>query len=82
LAGIAITSDEEVARMQKQVSGILEYVAKLSAVPTKGVSGTSHVHGVVNAFREDIVKPSLPLEEVKKDAPMFANGGFKVPKIV
>jgi aspartyl-tRNA(Asn)/glutamyl-tRNA(Gln) amidotransferase subunit C len=81
LSGLSL-SDVELTKMQGELSDILEHVESLAEVPTDGVPPTSHVHGVVNAFREDITKPSLPIEEVLKMAPDSAHGGFRVPKII
>ena len=75
-------SDEEIPQLEKDLSAILEYVERLSAVPTEGVPPMSHVHGVVNAFRDDICKDSLPLEDIERNAPDFAGNSFRVPKII
>lgn len=75
-------SDEEVSEMREQLGEIIEYVNQLSEVATEGVTPTSHVHGVVNTFREDIVKESYSVEEVRALAPDYGLGGFRVPKIV
>lgn len=75
-------SAEEKERMQIELGDTLEFVARLQSVPTEGVEPTSHVHGAFNAFRDDVTKPSLPVEAVKSMAPDFNSGGFKVPKII
>jgi aspartyl-tRNA(Asn)/glutamyl-tRNA(Gln) amidotransferase subunit C len=75
-------SDEEVSRFGKDLGEILEYVDGLSKVAIHGVSPTSHVHGVVNDFRDDITKDSMPVEQVAEMAPDFKGGGFRVPKII
>ena len=74
--------DEEVGVQQKQLGDILEYVERLSSLSTRGVVATSHVHGVVNFFRDDIIRDSLTVDEVDKIAPDFKNGSFRVPKII
>ncbi len=74
--------DEEVKQRCKELGAILEYVERLSSVSTRGVPSTSHVHGVVNFFRDDIIKDSLPAEELERNAPDFKNGSFRVPKII
>ncbi|MDD5251654.1 MAG: Asp-tRNA(Asn)/Glu-tRNA(Gln) amidotransferase subunit GatC [Patescibacteria group bacterium] len=48
-------SEEEKARFEKQLSGILDYVSQLSQVATEGVEPLSHVSPVVNAWRADEV---------------------------
>lgn len=81
LAGIQIPEGELEAR-SKELNDIVEYVAQLSSVNTRGVPPTSHVHGVVNFFREDVVVSSLPIEKVKENAPDFRQSGFRVPRII
>jgi aspartyl-tRNA(Asn)/glutamyl-tRNA(Gln) amidotransferase subunit C len=81
LAAIEV-SDQEVEELQGELSDILEYVNKLSELDTSSVTPMSHIHGVVNAFRDDVVKDSLSVEEVQKNAPDFIGDGFKVPRIL
>lgn len=73
---------EELAAYQKNLNTLLEYVDRLSALQTRGVAPTSHVHGVVNAFRDDIIRDSLPVADIERSAPEFKNGSFRVPKII
>lgn len=74
--------DEDIPQLKQDLGEILNYVERLSSISTHGVPPTSHVHGVVNGFRDDIIKDSLPLDEVSRNAPDFAAGFFRVPKIV
>ena len=81
LAALAL-DENDVEKAKKELSDILDYVNQLSEVNTHGVRPTSHVHGVTNAFRDDIIKDSLAVEDVAKNAPDFGHSGFLVPKIV
>lgn len=81
LAAIEL-EEPEVATLQQDLSSILNYVDRLSELNTHGVVPTSHVHGVVNAFRDDVIKPSLSVDEALGNAPDSGNGGFRVPKII
>ena len=81
LACLAL-SDEEAKKIKNQLSSILDYIDKLSELNTKGVVPTSHVHGVVNAFRDDVVKESLAIEALEQNSPGFRNGCYVVPKIL
>lgn len=81
LSAIKIT-EEEIPQLKRDLGDILGYVERLSTLSTHGVEPTSHVHGVVNAFRDDIIKDSFPTEDVSRNAPDFAAGFFRVPKIV
>jgi len=75
-------SEKEIAKFQKQLSEILQFVNSLLEVKTENVSPTSQVTGLTNVFREDIVKPSLSQKEVLKNAPGEYKGYFKVKAVL
>jgi aspartyl-tRNA(Asn)/glutamyl-tRNA(Gln) amidotransferase subunit C len=81
LARLAL-SDEKIEKFAPQIEAILEYVAKLNAVDTSGVEPMAHALPIHNVLREDVVGPSLPLEEVLKNAPETDGPFFKVPKVI
>lgn len=81
LAQISVSQDE-LNQLREELNGILSFVERLSSISTRGVEPTSHVHGVVNAFREDVVKKSLPVALLEANAPDFSEEGFIVPKII
>lgn len=55
LARLDLT-DEEVAKFQTELSGIVDYIGTLSEVNTEGVEETAQVTGLVNRLREDKVE--------------------------
>lgn len=73
---------EEVAKFQKQLSAILEYIKKLNEVETKNVEPASQVTGLENVTRKDETSPSLPQEEVLSNAKNKHNGFFKTKQIL
>ena len=75
-------SEDELTTMTEQLDTILSYVDKLSELDTEGVEPTTHAHKKVNAFREDVVKESLPREEALANAPSDNGEMFKVPRII
>lgn len=81
LAALKLNEDE-VALRAKELGDVLDYVNKLATVSTRGVVPTCHVHGVVNFFREDIIRDSFSPKEIENIAPDFLNGSFRVPKII
>ena len=81
LSALALSADE-VAGYQHDLNEILQFVNRLNEVPVHGVPPMSHVHGVVNDFRDDIAKDSLSIEDVVQNAPEFRGGGFRVPKVI
>lgn len=81
LARLEITSAEKEA-FAKQLSQILTHVEKLRQYDTTGVEPTSTVFGQVNVFRDDVTRPSLPVEKALANAPEREADGFCVPKII
>ena len=81
LARLDLT-DEEAGSLAAQLSTILDYVDKLAELDLEGVEPLAHVQSVVNAFREDRVRPSLPRDKVLANAPQTELGCFKVPKVI
>lgn len=75
-------SDEEAARMQKELEKMLSFAEQLNELDTENVEPTSHVLDIKNVFREDIAKKGLPQEEVLKNAPDHQDGQIKVPSIL
>ena len=74
--------EERLPRIAGQLESILQYVAKIGSVDVTGVEPMAHALPVVNVFREDVVEPSLPVDEVLANAPDKEPPFFKVPKVV
>jgi len=74
--------EEEARKMQKQMGDILGYIGLLEELDLADVPPTSHVMEMVNVMREDVVKPSLPVEKGLANAPEKEGAAFKVPKII
>ena len=75
-------SEEEAEKFTSQLDQILSYFEKLQELDTSQVEPTSHPIPIVNAFREDEMKPSLDIEDVLANAPEKEGNFFKVPKII
>ena len=81
LARLELT-DEEKALFQPQLKNIVSYVEKISGVDVEGVEPMMHGRALVNAFREDEVRPSLDREKALANAPARVGDEFLLPKIV
>ena len=81
LARLELT-DEEKAIFQPQLETIVKYVEKISAVDVEGVEPMMHGRPLVNASREDVVRPSLDREIALANAPAKVGDEFLLPKIV
>lgn len=72
----------EVEAMAEQVGTILNYIDKLNELNTDGVKPTTHALAVTNAFRDDVVIPSLPQAEALENGPRHNGEAFVVPKVI
>lgn len=81
LARLTITAAER-ELFAKQLSQILTHVDTLNRYDTVGVEPMTTVTGHVNVFREDVVRPSLFVEQALANAPEREADGFGVPKII
>jgi aspartyl-tRNA(Asn)/glutamyl-tRNA(Gln) amidotransferase subunit C len=75
-------NEEEVARLTGDLNVLLAHFRKLGELETDGVPPTSHVLDLVNVGRDDVVAPSLPIEDVLANAPESEGRFFVVPRIV
>ena len=75
-------SPEEQAVFQPQLENIVKYVEKISSVDVEGIEPMMHGRKLVNAFREDVVRESLPQETALGNAPARVGDEFLLPKIV
>lgn len=75
-------SDSEKDMFATQLSQILTHVEQLNRYDTAGVEPTTTVMGQANVFRDDVVRPSLPVEKALANAPEREGEGFGVPKIL
>ena len=81
LARLRVTEDEK-AVFARQLSQILTHVEQLNRYETAGVEPTTTVMGQVNVFRDDVVRPPLPVEKALANAPEREGDGFGVPRII
>ena len=81
LARIRLESGE-VASFAQELGTLLTYFAKLQAVPTDKVEPTYHALPLMNVFREDSVRSSLPVGEVLSGAPHRQGAFFAVPRVI
>lgn len=75
-------SDAEKETLTGQMDAILAYVEKLNELDTANVVPTAHAVPMENAFREDVVRPSIGADNALANAPARAEGFFRVPKVI
>jgi aspartyl-tRNA(Asn)/glutamyl-tRNA(Gln) amidotransferase subunit C len=71
--------EDEVEPMARELSAILDHVARIGELDLDGVAPTSHVADVTGALRADDPWPCLPREVALAQAPAVGEGGFLVP---
>jgi aspartyl-tRNA(Asn)/glutamyl-tRNA(Gln) amidotransferase subunit C len=81
LARLELT-DEEKDRLTSHLNQILGHFEKLQELDTENVEPTSHAIPLNNVYREDISRPSLPVDEAVANAPEARDDCFVVPRIV
>lgn len=72
-------SAEELSGYEAQLGVILDHAARVQQINTDGIEPTAHPLPMVNAFRADVVRPSLVRDEVLEQAPDHQDGYFRVP---
>ena len=81
LARLAL-DEPQLQRLEGQLESILEYVARVREADVTGVEPMAHALPLTNVLRDDVVEPSLPIDQVLRNAPDTDGRFFKVPKII
>ena len=81
LARIRVT-DEEVTRLQTELSGILGWIEQLNEVDVAGVAPLAGVSHQCLPMREDVVTDGGKADAILANAPARADYFFTVPKVV
>ncbi|TFB64028.1 MULTISPECIES: Asp-tRNA(Asn)/Glu-tRNA(Gln) amidotransferase subunit GatC [Cryobacterium] len=72
----------EITDLTHDLGQIVDSIAKVSEVATADTPATSHPMPLTNVFREDVVVPSLTVEQALSGAPDRAGDKFRVPAIL
>lgn len=78
LARLAL-EEGEIEPMARELSAVLDHVARIKELDLAGVPPTSHVVELTAVLRADEVRPCLPREVVLAQAPAVSEDGFLVP---
>ncbi len=71
-------ADDEIDRMSRELSTVLDHIEKISELDLDGVPPTSHVVEVENVLRPDEPRPSWPRSACSRSAPDV--GGRRLPR--
>lgn len=78
LARLAL-GEEELGPMARELSAVLDHVARIGELDLDDVRPTSHVVEVTGRLRADEPRPCFPREVALAQAPAVSGGGFVVP---
>ena len=81
LARVGMTAGE-VERLRLQLSQILDHFETLRGADTQGVEPTAFAVQLQNVMRDDVARPSDPVEEVLANAPDQEDQHFRVRAIL
>lgn len=81
LSKLALNDDEK-TRLASEMGQIIDFANRLSSLNTDTENPTLFTSDIYNVFREDVVEPSMPAEDILKNAPAADMGCFVVPKTV
>jgi aspartyl-tRNA(Asn)/glutamyl-tRNA(Gln) amidotransferase subunit C len=81
LARVGLTPDE-MERMRDQLSAVLDHISMLQEVDTDDILPTAQVIQQQNVMRDDVVRPSLPREQVLLNAPDQEDGYLRVNAVL
>ncbi len=81
LAKLDLT-EQEIDQYAEQLSAVLDYADRLNELPTDDIPPTASVLPLQNVLREDEVRPSLPTEQVLRNAPAAVDGQFRVDAVL
>jgi len=75
-------SEDEVTRLQGQLSQILDQFEALRALDTDDVPPTAYTLDLENVVRDDVARPSLPVEAALANAPLREGNFIRVRRVL
>ena len=75
-------SDDELGRLEGQLNHILDQYAILATVATDHIAPTAQTIELENILRDDVARPSLPVEAVLANVPEHEGDFVVVPAIL
>jgi aspartyl-tRNA(Asn)/glutamyl-tRNA(Gln) amidotransferase subunit C len=72
-------AEEEIEPLAKELSGVLDHIARIGGLELEGVPPSSHVVELTGALRADEPHECLPREVALAQAPAVSGDGFSVP---
>jgi aspartyl-tRNA(Asn)/glutamyl-tRNA(Gln) amidotransferase subunit C len=73
--------EEELARLQGELSTIIDYINQLGELDLAGVPPTAHAVAVKNVLRPDVPRPGLTQGAALANGPDIKRAHFAVPRM-
>jgi aspartyl-tRNA(Asn)/glutamyl-tRNA(Gln) amidotransferase subunit C len=73
--------EDELARLQDELSKIIDYINQLGELDLTGMPATAHAVAVKNVLRPDVPRPGLTQEEALANGPDIKRAHFAVPRM-
>src|SRR5436305_1266444 len=73
---------DETTRLQQQLSQILGHMQLIDQLDTSAIPPTAQVIPVSSIMREDLPRPSTPVDEILQNAPRREGDFFEVPPVL
>jgi len=74
--------DQQAEHMAGELQRIVTFVEQLQQVDVDDTQPTDQVTGLVDVWREDVVKPSMPREQLLANAPEQKDGYIVVKRVL
>jgi aspartyl-tRNA(Asn)/glutamyl-tRNA(Gln) amidotransferase subunit C len=81
LARLGLSADE-MDQLALELDHILDAMQELQQLDTSAIPPTAQVIPLQNVMREDIPRPSFPVEDILRNAPVAHDGQFMVPAVL
>ncbi|MDD4112433.1 MAG: Asp-tRNA(Asn)/Glu-tRNA(Gln) amidotransferase subunit GatC [Herbinix sp.] len=75
-------SDEEGARLNKDISKMVDFIDTMNEMDTDGVEPMAYIHSLKNVYREDIATDISTEQELHENSPDSIDGYYVVPRIM
>lgn len=81
LARLQLT-DAEKQQYLEQLTAVLDYAAVLNELDLEGVPPSPHAVAQQNVMRDDVIEPSMPIEDTLHNAPQQADDQFLIQSVL
>jgi aspartyl-tRNA(Asn)/glutamyl-tRNA(Gln) amidotransferase subunit C len=81
LARIGLTADE-MDQLALELDHILDAMRELQQLDTSAIPPTAQVIPLQNVMRDDVPRPSWPVDDILRNAPVAHDGQFMVPAVL